>query len=273
MPENTSVITKIRNGHPLIHAITNAVTINDVTNMLLAAGAVAICSDNPEETADIVSLCNGLLLNTGMPCDSRLAAMIAAGSRANEKGIPVVLDPVGAGASSYRTRYLSELFTYVHMDLIRGNMSEIVALGGLAIRSRGVEDCGIEGSMDMLRRVSEKFDAVIVATGETDYVVYRDRVLENHTGTRMLKRITGAGCMLSGLLSASSAVLDRAEYKSGKISAWKRALQDAAWDMVHTYGLCAEQAEKDMLAGSHQGTITFRNYLIDAISTCKEHQM
>lgn len=256
----------IKEGHPLIHAITNAVTINDVTNMLLASGAAAICSDNPDETAEIVSLCSGLLLNTGMPSDSKLAAMIAAGTRANEMNIPVVLDPVGAGASSYRTKFLSELCSHVHMDLVRGNMAEIAALSGHAIHSRGVEDNGLQRSRGMLQQVSEKYDAVIVATGQTDYVVYRDSVMENDSGTPMLKRITGAGCMLSGLLAASAAVLDRSSCQDGDMTAFCSSLQKAAWETVHIYGICAEKAEKDMRTGMHQGTITFRNNLIDAVS-------
>ena len=162
----SSVFAAVRARQPLIHAITNPVTMNDVVNMILASGALAICADNPEETREITLLSDGLLLNTGMPCDEKLRAMIRAGRAANENGIPVVLDPVGAGASQYRKRFLKELLRQVRVDCVRANRSETAALCGVSFEARGVESADVSADTDSIRRLSEKLDAVIAVTGE-----------------------------------------------------------------------------------------------------------
>ena len=199
----SSVFAAVRARQPLIHAITNPVTMNDVVNMILASGALAICADNPEETREITLLSDGLLLNTGMPCDEKLRAMIRAGRAANEKGIPVVLDPVGAGASQYRKRFLKELLRQVRVDCVRANRSETAALCGVSFEARGVESADVSADTDSIRRLSEKLDAVIAVTGEEDLAVYKETVLKSRTGCAMQKRITGAGCMLGGLIAAA----------------------------------------------------------------------
>ena len=106
---------------PLVHIITNSVTINDTVNLVLAAGGAAICADSPREVAEVVSLCDALMINIGTPSEKKLTAMLIAGRRANEMGIPVVLDPVGAGASGFRREILGELLEDVRFDCIRGN--------------------------------------------------------------------------------------------------------------------------------------------------------
>lgn len=121
---------------PLVHIITNSVTINDTVNLVLAAGGAAICADSPREVAEVVSLCDALMINIGTPSEKKLTAMLIAGRRANEMGIPVVLDPVGAGASGFRREILGELLEDVRFDCIRGNKSEIAALLGIPFRSR-----------------------------------------------------------------------------------------------------------------------------------------
>ena len=201
----SSVFAAVRARQPLIHAITNPVTMNDVVNMILASGALAICADNPEETREITLLSDGLLLNTGMPCDEKLRAMIRAGRAANENGIPVVLDPVGAGASQYRKRFLKELLRQVRVDCVRANRSETAALCGVSFEARGVESADVSADTDSIRRLSEKLDAVIAVTGEEDLAVYKETVLKSRTGCAMQKRITGAGCMLGGLIAAAIA--------------------------------------------------------------------
>ena len=251
-----SAFENIRRKHPLVHAITNAVTINDVVNMILASGAAAACADNEKEVEEIVSISDALLLNTGMPEDNRLNAMILAGRKANELGIPVVLDPVGAGASAYRREFLTKLLSEVHVTAIRANMSEAAALQGMAFASQGVEAAGVELEPAALQELAERFGTVLAVTGETDYAVSGEEILISRTGTPLLKSITGAGCMLSGLLAASLAG------NPGDAGRRVRTVQET----LAAYGQAAEDAEREMMSSGHIGTGTFRTYLIDGIS-------
>ncbi len=254
-----SIFENIRKKRPLVHAITNAVTINDVVNMILASGAAAVCADNKKEVEEIVSISGALLLNTGMPGDDRLDAMLLAGKKANERGIPVVLDPVGAGASAYRRDFLARLLSEVHMTAIRANMSEAAALQGMAFASQGVEAAGVELAPAALQELAGRFDTVLAITGETDYAVSREEVWISRTGTPLLKSITGSGCMLSGLLAASLAGNEKESC----------SLTRVVHETLRIYGQAAMDAEKEMTESGHTGTATFRMYLIDRISRMK----
>lgn len=284
-----SVFPNIRSKRPLIHAITNAVTINDVVNMILASGAAAVCADNSKEVSEITAISSGLLLNTGMPNDDKLEAMLLAGRKANALGIPVVLDPVGAGASSYRRQFLARLLSEVHMTAIRANMSEAAALYGIAFSSKGVEDAGITLAPSLLQELAERYDTTLAVTGDTDYAVSRDELLTSHTGSPLQKQITGSGCMLSGLLAASLAGNLEGEFAENPAGNLKGKSTEnsvgnpvrnpnsnpksgiSAARIVHRtlemYGQAAEDAEQEMQAAGHIGTATFRTYLIDRIST------
>ena len=126
----TAIFRSIRRTRPLIHLITNPVTMNDVVNLVLASGATAICADSPKEAAEISGLADATVLNIGMPSESKAEAMLAAGEKANELGHPLILDPVGAGASDFRQRILKTLLERLHFTCIRGNQSEMAALLG-----------------------------------------------------------------------------------------------------------------------------------------------
>lgn len=261
--EEQRILQGIRKAHPVIHAITNPVTIHDVVNMILAAGATAICADSAEEAADITAICDGLLLNTGMPDDDRLEAMLRAGRKANEKGIPVVLDPVGAGASPYRRRFLRKLLSDVQFSCIRCNMSEAAALSGMTFASHGVEDAGVKLTPEQMQQLAGEYRTVLAITGETDYTVTRDQIVESHTGTPLEKEITGAGCMLSGVAAAVLAAAD-----SGETSVAGRSLLRPAEirALLGAYGSCAEAAKKEMEQAGERGTATFRIRFMDAVS-------
>lgn len=261
----SSVFAAVRARQPLIHAITNPVTMNDVVNMILASGALAICADNPEETREITLLSDGLLLNTGMPCDEKLRAMIRAGRAANEKGIPVVLDPVGAGASQYRKRFLKELLRQVRVDCVRANRSETAALCGVSFEARGVESADVSADTDSIRRLSEKLDAVIAVTGEEDLAVYKETVLKSRTGCAMQKRITGAGCMLGGLIAAALAGNRTSLSLKGEQPAGAADVL-AVHEVMQAYGEAAEIAQERMLSDQKAGTASFKTFFIDAVS-------
>lgn len=193
--------------HPLVHLITNQVTMNKTVNGILAAGGRAICADAPAEAEDITGLADALVLNTGMPSEERVRAMRIAGKKANAKGIPVVLDPVGAGASGLRNQILTTLLSEIRFTAIRGNASEIAALCRVSFRSGGVEDVGARASVEAMRELSRRTGAVIIATGEEDIVI-RDGDAPGQTltgGSPLQKQVTGSGCMLSGILGAALA--------------------------------------------------------------------
>ena len=246
--------------HPMIHAITNAVTRTDVVNMILASGGSAICSENPEEAAEITALCQGLLINIGMPDERRLEAMILSGREANARKIPVVLDPAGLGASAYRASFVKELLDNIRFDCIRGNMSEIAALSGMAIASRGVEECGARLGDEEMKELAGRLHAVLAVTGSTDYIVSPGRVRMNQTGSFCLKRITGAGCMLSGIVTAALA--------ADTVTARERCPeqeQEIIADVIREYGEAAARAEIRMKQAGG-GTGIFRTALFDEIS-------
>jgi hydroxyethylthiazole kinase len=284
---DSGLIRGIREEKPLVHAITNPVTMTDVVNLILASGATAICADDPKEAENISSISDVTLLNIGMPSERKMQAMLLAGKKANELGHPLLLDPVGAGASAFRKEILEKLLNELHPTCIRGNQSEMAALMGLVIPSRGVEDAGLSLDAKKLQSLARKLNTVLAVTGKTDYAISPNQILESKTGTPLLKRITGSGCMLSGFLSASigayykrmnpedslrSDVFSKEDSdQSGKpvgreFSFDPEEILPVVQESLVAYGHLASLAEEEMKAGSVQGTMTFRTLFIDAFS-------
>ena len=268
--KGTAIFRKIHNTQPLIHLITNPVTMNDVVNLVLASGAAAICADSPLEAAEISELADATVLNIGMPSESKLEAMLVAGKKANALGHPLILDPVGAGASEFRRRILQTLLENLHLTCIRGNQSEMAALLGMSYPSRGVEEAGICLEPALLQKLAERYDTVLAVTGDTDITVSKDQVLVSHTGTPLQKRITGSGCMLSAFLGAALAGSMAPPAIPGEQALRLTDTAEIA-SLVHktveVYGSLASQAEAEMEASSRHGTMEFRSRLIDIVST------
>lgn len=244
---------------PLVHCITNYVTVNDCANALLAVGASPIMSDEPDDVEDITSICDGLDLNIGTLNHRSVEAMGRAAARAVELGHAIVLDPVGAGASGLRTDTARTLLERFHPALVRGNMSEIKALAGASVKTRGVDvatadavsDENLEASAALVRKLSQKWGSVVLVTGAIDIASDGDRTVAIRNGVALMGRITGAGCMLSALLPAFLAAGDDA-LLSGV----------AATCLMGTAG----ETARARLSGQ-DGTGSFRTYLIDALST------
>ncbi len=249
------LLKKIRNERPLIHCITNHVTVNAVVNMLLAAGAAAVCADDINEVEEITSVSKGLLLNTGTPSEQRTETMIRAGITANRTGIPVILDPAGLGASLFRKRIVQDILSSVRISCIRGNNTEIAVLAGKDIASKGVESAGVSLTDAELMSAAGKYRTVIAATGKTDRIASAEEVVSITGGTEMLRNITGSGCMLSGLITAFiSAAGNEHEFFT------------AAETAVKTYSRAAENAECFIRKKGHAGTASFEAALRDEIS-------
>lgn len=251
-------VETVRASVPLVHNITNYVTVNDCANALLACGGSPIMSDEPEDVVDITSICGALTLNIGTLNKSSIEAMFLAGARAAELGHPIVLDPVGAGASGLRTRTAAELLDKLPIAVIRGNMSEVKALAGGAATTRGVDVCpddavtseNLAESAAFARDFAQQTGSVVAITGAIDIVAHGDEAYAVSNGSPVMGKITGAGCMLSCICAAYAAVN-------------QASMLDATVAAVASMGLAGEIAEKRM--GSRDGNGSFRTYLLDAL--------
>ena len=183
----------------------NYVTVNDVANAILAVGASPIMSDEIKDVEDIVSISQALVINIGTLNKRTVESMIAAGRKANSLSIPVVLDPVGAGASGFRNETVDTLLANVKFTVIRGNLSEMAYINGSASRTKGVDSSMSEADADpvaVASAVSGKTGAVAAITGRVDTVAKDGRIARIYSGHPEMGRITGTGCMLSGIIGS-----------------------------------------------------------------------
>ena len=248
----------VRKTCPLIHNITNYVTVNDCANALLACGGSPIMSDEPEDVVDITTICGGLVLNIGTLNKQTIAGMRAAGKRASELGHLIVLDPVGAGASALRTATASEILDTMDVAVVRGNMSEIKAVAGASAATRGVDvnpddvvtDENLAASAAFAKELAKKTGAIIAITGAIDIVANDERAFAIRNGNAIMGKITGAGCMLSCLVGAYS-VANKENMLEGVVAA------------IAGEGLCGQIAAERMTEADGNGS--FRTYLLDAM--------
>jgi len=254
MTDLAGLVDNVRTKAPIIHSITNYVTVNDCANLLLACGASPIMADDPEEAAEIAALCDGVNLNIGTLNHHTIPSMLAAGRRANELGRPVVLDPVGAGASRLRTETAQRLIREVRFAVIRGNISEIKTLVCGRADTRGVDageaDDSDDGRLALARTLAERTGAVVAVTGARDVISDGARSCVVSNGHPMMSRVTGTGCMLSALTAAYAA-------------ANPERLFEAACAAVVAMGLCGERAYAAL--GARDGNNALRGGIIDAV--------
>lgn len=252
------MLEAVRKAAPLIHNITNYVTANDCANLLLACGASPIMADEPDEAEEITSICAGLNLNLGTLSQRTVLSMLSAGKRANELGRPVLLDPVGAGASGLRTGTALRLLEKIRFTALRGNASEIKTLAAGHGMTRGVDadavdrvtDGNLEEAVSFARRFAGETGAVVIVTGAIDVVADRDRAYCVRNGHPMMSKVTGVGCQLSALTAAF-------------LAANRAHPLEAAAAAVCAMGLCGEIACSRM--GPLDGNAAYRGYLIDAM--------
>ena len=255
----SNALKNVRNTTPLVHCITNYVTVNDCANALLACGGSPIMSDEPLDVADIQTICGGLVLNIGTLNERTIAGMRVAGAKATELGHPIVLDPVGAGASALRTKIAGELLDDYNVGVIRGNMSEMKALAGAAATTRGVDvnpddavtEKNLVESAAFAKALAAETRAVVAITGAIDIVADAQRAFAVGNGSPIMGKITGAGCMLT-CVTAAYAVANSRSLLEGVVAA------------VVGMGVAGEMAEARMQPVD--GNASFRTYLIDALS-------
>lgn len=231
------ILAALHRKQPKIHCLTNPVTMNDVANILLAAGGSAVMAQDEQEAAEITTFCQGTLLNTGVPDDSKIRACILAGKRANQLGHPVVLDPVGVGGSSFRQRELRKLLEQVHPSVIRCNQEEASVLCSFHSEqeshfSRGGVESGLHISSQDLTQLAQTaarlYNCTFFITGKTDVVSDGAQTVFLNGGDPRLCRITGGGCMLSALCAlfcCSGASAFEAASTAGQL--WKEISEEA----------------------------------------------
>ena len=251
-------LEQVRAINPLVHNITNYVTVNDCANLLLACGASPVMADDAAEVAEIASISAAVNINIGTLNQNTIPSMFAAGKEANRCGRPVVLDPVGAGASFLRTETACKLLKEVQFAAIKGNVSEIKALALGTCDTKGVDASlsdavtaqTLEDTLQFAKRFSAQTNAVIVLTGAVDLVTDANRSYVIRNGHPMMSKITGSGCMLSAMMAA---------YLGANVE----SPLDAAAAAVCAMGLCGETAHARLSPAD--GNASYRTYLIDAV--------
>ena len=251
-------VENVKTKTPLIHNITNYVTVNDVANVILASGGSPIMSDEIDEMIEITTICNGLNINIGTLNKKSIEAMFVAGKQANRLGNVIVMDPVGAGASKLRTDVARQLMTELKIDVIRGNMSEIktLALGSGSTKGVDVDVADaitkdtLEEAIIFVKKFAKKAGSIIAITGEIDLVSDGERCFVIRNGRTEMGRITGTGCQLSGLLTTF-------------VAANKGQELEATATAVCMMGRAGEMGYDALQAG--EGNATYRNRIIDAI--------
>jgi hydroxyethylthiazole kinase len=248
----------VRKSVPLVHNITNYVTVNDVANILLACGGSPIMSDEPADVEDITSICGGLNINIGTLNQRSIAAMHTAGKKAAELGHVILLDPVGAGASALRTNTALELMRELPLTVIRGNISEIKTLALGSGTTKGVDadvadavtEDNLESGIEFVKSFAAKSGAIAAVTGAIDLVSDGKQCYVIRNGRAEMGKITGTGCQLSGMMTAF-------------VTANPENKLEAAAAAVCAMGLAGEIAWGRMQEGD--GNSTYRNRIIDAI--------
>jgi hydroxyethylthiazole kinase len=203
-------LENVRKNAPLVHSITNYVTVNDCANVLLACGASPIMADDKAEVEEITSICNATVINIGTLNQRTIESMLLAGKKANQLGHPVVLDPVGAGASALRTDTANKLLSEVEFAVIRGNISEIKTLALGFGTTQGVDadiadkitDENLPQALEFIRAFSKKTGAIIAVSGAIDIVSNKEHSFIIKNGHPAMSKITGSGCMLTCLTAA-----------------------------------------------------------------------
>jgi len=200
-------LESLRQSAPVVHSITNYVVMNTTANALLALGASPVMAHAPEEMAEMVGIASALVLNIGTLSKEWIRAMFLAAEAAQKRGIPIVLDPVGAGATSYRTETALELLRVARPAILRGNASEIMALGGALSRTKGVDSTeASQNALATARSLHQAYGSTVCISGATDFIVGPGLNVQVHNGHPMMPRVTGLGCTASALCGAFAAV-------------------------------------------------------------------
>ena len=248
-------VRRIREETPLVHNITNYVVMNTTANALLAIGASPVMAHAAEEVEDMVRLARALVINIGTLSPPWIAAMLKAGSAARQRGIPIVLDPVGAGATRYRTETASQILKETPPAIVRGNASEIRALYYAESETKGVDSRHTaDAAVEAARGLSKKHACVVSVSGPVDLIFSGDGLVRVANGHPMMPRVTGLGCTASALTGAFAAVNPSA--------------YEAAAHAMAVMGMAGEMA-----AEQSPGPASFQTHFLDALYRLSEEDI
>ena len=207
MQKYAEILESVRTASPLVHQITNYVTVNDCANITLCIGASPVMSHAPEDVIDMTKIANALVLNIGTLDPGQIEGMLVAGRVAAERNIPIILDPVGAGATPYRTKTAQQLIEELPIAVIKGNAGEIGTLAGVAATARGVDSGDEAGDKKTIVKIlAAELGGVVIMSGEEDLISNGTRVAGVRNGVPLMGRISGTGCMASAVTGAFAAV-------------------------------------------------------------------
>jgi hydroxyethylthiazole kinase len=247
--ETGASLRAMRERKPLVHQITNYVVMNETANATLALGALPVMAHAHEEVEEMVALAGALVLNIGTLSPAWVEAMLLAGKAANAKRIPIALDPVGAGATSYRTESAKRLLDELDVAVLRGNAGEVATLVGVAAEVRGVESIGGAGDpAELARRAGESLGLVAAVTGPVDHVSDGRDAFAVANGDALLGTVSGTGCMATAVTGSFLAVKPAAPL-------------EAATEALVAFGVAGEDA-----AAGAKGPGTFHAGLYDALA-------
>ncbi len=250
-----SLLTRIRKEKPLIHNITNYVVMNFTANTLLAMGASPVMAHAANEVEEMVSLAGALVINIGTLSDPWIEAMLLAGKKANEEGIPVVLDPVGSGATSLRTETTRRIVRDLKLAIIRGNASEVLSIGSSGIVTKGVDSLHeVDQVAEMAKTAARQTRSVVAVTGRVDLITNGSRVIRCRNGHPLMGKVTGTGCAATATIAAFAAVTPDA--------------MEAAAAGLAFFGLAGEMA-----AAKAQSPGSFMIALIDALHDIRPEEL
>ncbi|MFC4023625.1 hydroxyethylthiazole kinase [Oceanobacillus longus] len=239
-------IAKIREDKPFIFNITNEVASNFAANGLIAIGASPAMSHTPREAQDYGAMADAVVLNLGTLTEDRGEAMLKAGKAANEKGVPVILDPIAVGGTVFRTEIINDILATVKLAAIRANAGEIAVLAGALEKAKGPDSMIEKNDPEIAKAVAKKYDTVVISTGETDVITDGMRTALCKNGHEMLQNITASGCLLSSIIGPFVSVADD-KFQAGVYA-------------VASYGIAAELAMKKAM-----GPGTFILALLDEL--------
>ncbi len=239
----------IQETSPLIHNITNVVVTNFTANGLYAIGASPVMAYAEEEVEEMAKIAEALVLNIGTLTKREVHAMLLAGKAANKAGTPIILDPVGVGATSFRTETAKHLLTELNIAVIRGNAGEIANLTDQTVEMRGVDSTAkMDNVVTVAKEVAKTWDTVVALTGETDVITDGDHVYTVDNGHFLQSKITGAGCLLSSIVGAFVAIHDD--------------LLEAVTSAVSFYGISAQVAAEKQ---PNMGPGHFQTHFLDVL--------
>jgi hydroxyethylthiazole kinase len=242
------LFARVREQRPLVHHITNYVTVNDCANITLCAGGTPVMADAPEEAAEMAGIASSLVLNIGTLSEAQVASMILAGRMANERGIPIILDPVGAGATRFRTETSKLLLDELEITVLKGNAGEIGVIAGVEAVVRGVDSHGLAGDPLMIARgLAKKLGLTVAVSGATDVVTDGKHSLLIDNGHPRMGSISGTGCMAASV--------------TGVFCAGSKDPVIASAAAFAALGLAGERAA----AGAH-GPLSFKTALFDELA-------